>query len=62
LKLNKKKLLNTSDLFPKTVPNHLILKVGVKYLLVDRSGSNYVRYATKILNIPTPSKGFENVY
>jgi hypothetical protein len=44
------------------VPNHLILKVGVKYLLVDRSGSNYVRYATKILNIPTPSKGFENVY
>ena len=62
LKLNKKILLNTSDLFPKTVPNHLILKVGVKYLLVDRSGSNYVRYATKILNIPTPSKGFENVY
>ena len=62
LKLNKKISLNTSDLFPKTVPNHFILKVGVKYLLVDRSGSSYARYATKILFIPTPSKGFVNLF
>jgi hypothetical protein len=62
LKLNKKTALNTSDLFPTIVPNHLILKVGVKYLLVDTQGSSYVRYATKILNIPTPSKGFVNIF
>ena len=62
LKLNKKASLNTSDLLPMTVPNHLILKVGVKYLLVDTQGSSYVRYASKILNIPTPSKGFVNLF
>ena len=62
LKLNKKASLNTSDLFPKTVPNHFILKVGVKYLLVDTQGSSYVRYASKILYIPTPSKGFVNIF
>ena len=62
LKLNKKAALNTSDLLPMTVPNHLILKVGVKYLLVDTQGSSYVRYASKILYIPTPSKGFINIF
>ncbi len=61
-KLNKKAALNTSDLFPKSMPTHFILKVGVKYLLVDTQGSNYVRYATKLIFIPTPSKGFTNVF
>ena len=45
-------------MLPKGTPNHIILKAGVKYLLVDTQGRSYVRYATKILNIPTPSKGF----
>ena len=61
-KLNKKAALNTSDLFPKSMPMQFILKVGVKYLLVDTQGSSYVRYASKILFIPTPSKGFTNVF
>ena len=48
--------------FSEDKPTHLILKVGFKYLLVDTSGSSYVRYATKILHIPTPSKGFSDLY
>ena len=40
----------------------LCMPLGVKYLLVDTQGSSYVRYASKIINIPTPSKGFTNLY
>ena len=61
-KLNKKVDLNQSGIFSGDKPTHLILKVGVKYLLVDTSGSSYVRYATKIIGIPTPSKGFSDLY
>lgn len=61
-KLNKKVELNQSGIFSADKPSHLILKVGVKYLLVDTSGSSYVRYATKIIGIPTPSKGFSDLY
>ena len=61
-KLNKKVDLNQSGIFSEDKPTHLILKVGFKYLLVDTSGSSYVRYATKILHIPTPSKGFSDLY
>ena len=61
-KLNKKVELNQSGIFSADKPTHLILKVGVKYLLVDTSGSSYVRYATKIIGIPTPSKGFSDLY
>ena len=61
-KLNKKVDLNQSGIFSADKPKHLILKVGFKYLLVDTSGSSYVRYASKILGIPTPSKGFSDLY
>ena len=61
-KLNKKVDLNQTGIFSADKPKHFILKVGFKYLLVDTSGSSYVRYATKILHIPTPSKGFSDLY
>jgi len=61
-KLNKKVDLNQTGIFSGDKPTHFILKVGFKYLLVDTSGSSYVRYATKILHIPTPSKGFSDLY
>ena len=61
-KLNKKVELNQSGIFSTDKPTHFILKVGFKYLLVDTSGSSYVRYATKIIGIPTPSKGFSDLY
>ena len=61
LKYNSKEPLNSIGIFPSDIPNEFILKVGVKYVLVYRSGASYVRYGLILKNIPNPLKDFEQL-
>ena len=52
---NKDKPLNEYDSL-KNMPEYLILYFDNHYLLVDRQGFSYARYAAIIKNLPNPKK------
>ena len=58
---NKDKPLNEYDSL-KNMPEYLILYFDNHYLLVDRQGFSYARYAAVIKNLPNPEKGIKDVF
>ena len=62
LNWNKDYSLSNRDTFKESDPEHFVLSVNDEYILVDRQGFDYIRYAVVIRNLPGSAKKMKDVF